>query len=187
MCSVNMPTTLLRIFAVVWLLTTLGCSASGGSLGLTSTLSPGGGGRDGADEISLRAKLAAGGLGVQRARRQLAAVLREKLAAVPSEAALAPETVEMMREIVTLAPKDKRTRQRYGEALRSAGDWAAALGVLEADDSCESCLALRPGLYFEDGLEKLARGDGEGAAIALERSYSLEPDPVSLLFRARAF
>jgi hypothetical protein len=42
-------------------------------------------------------------------------------------------------------------------------------------------------LYFEDGLEKLAQGDGEGAAIAFERSYLLEPDPVSLLFRARAF
>ncbi len=187
MSSVNMRTTLLRVFAVVWVLGALGCGGSDGRAGALSVTVPGGGAREGVDEDGLRAKVAAGGLGVQRARRQLAAVLRLRLDAVPAADALAPSTLELMQEIVSLAPKDKGTRRRYGEALIANREWAAALKVLEADDTCEPCLKLRPTLYFEDGLEKLAEGNGEAAAISFERSYSLQPSPVALLFRARAF
>lgn len=187
MYSEGMPTTFLRVFSLVCTLSLLGCGASNGRSGMSLTAIPGGPDREGADEVSLRAKVAKGGLGVQRARRQLAAVLRLRLQAVPKVDAHAAATVELMREIVSLTPKDKQTRLRYGRALMFARTWGAALKVLEADNSCESCLELRPDLYLEDGLAKLALGDGEGASISFERTYSLRHGPVSLLMRARVF
>ncbi|MGB1698963.1 MAG: hypothetical protein ACPHRO_03340, partial [Nannocystaceae bacterium] len=99
----------------------------------------------------------------------------------------APETIALMREIVALAPKDAKTRLLLGKGLIATRAWAAALAVVEADDSCTACLELRPKLYFEDGLEKLGSGDGAGASISFERSYSLAPTPDALLFRARVF